>query len=63
MYTKREIAVDALMTQAKEMASLMGRDETAQFFSELADRAYAQYENLSINDEYGLRRIEINFNQ
>lgn len=40
----------ALKQQATEASLDMVRDEAAQFFSELADWAYAQYEAMSIDD-------------
>lgn len=46
------------MTQAGEVASLMDRDEAAQFYSELADRAYAQHEALSVDDECEMQDYE-----
>ena len=39
-----------LKQQATEASLGMERDEAAQFFSELADWAYAQYEAMSIDD-------------
>lgn len=40
----------ALKQPATEASLGMERDEAAQFFSELADWAYAQYEAMSIDD-------------
>lgn len=40
------------MAQAKEVAKqFMSREDAAEFFSELADRAYAQHEALMIEDD------------
>ena len=39
-----------LKQQATEASLGMERDEAAQFFSELADWAYAQHEAMSIDD-------------
>lgn len=59
MRKRTERAIDALMTQAKEVAKqLMSREEAAEFFSELADRAYAQYEAMSIDDECEMQNYE-----
>ena len=54
----RKRAIDALMTQAKEVAMLMDREEAAQFFSDLADHAYAQYEAMSIDDECEMQNLD-----
>lgn len=40
----------ALKQQATELSLGMDRDEAAQFFSELADWAYAQHEAMFIDD-------------
>lgn len=58
MNIKQKRAIDALMTQAGEVASLMDRDEAAQFYSKLADRAYAQYKAMSIDDECEMQNNE-----
>lgn len=58
MNIKQKRAIDALMTQAGEVASLMDRDEAAQFYSELADRANAQHEALSVDDECEMQDYE-----
>lgn len=48
----------ALKQQATEASLGMDRDEAAQFFSELADWAYAQYEAMSIDDECEMQNYE-----
>lgn len=48
----------ALKHQATEASLTMERDEAAQFFSELADWVYAQYETMSINDECEMQNYE-----
>ena len=47
-----------LKHQATEASLSMERDEAAQFFSELADRAYAQYEAMSIDDECEMQNYD-----
>ena len=54
----KEQAIDALMTQAKEVASLMDNEDAAQFYSELADKAYLQFEAMSIDDECEMQNYE-----
>lgn len=58
MNIKTERAIDALMTQAGEVASLMEREEAALFYGELTDRAYVQYESMSIDDECEMQDYE-----
>lgn len=59
MRKRTERAIDALLTQAKEVAKqLMSREEAAEFFSELADRAYAQHESLTIEAECEMQNYE-----
>ena len=48
----------SLKDQATETSFGMERDEAAQFFSELADWAYAQYEAMSIDDECEMQDYE-----
>ena len=50
MYKQAEQALKALKQQATESSLGLERDEAAQFFSELADWAYTQYEAMSIDD-------------
>lgn len=58
MYLHKERVIDALMTQAKEVATHMEREEASQFYSELADRAYAQHEESSIDNECEMQDYE-----
>lgn len=58
MNIRRERAIDALITQAKEVAKLMDRDEAALFFNELADQAYAQHETLTVDDECEMQNYD-----
>ena len=48
----------ALKQQATEVSLSMERDEAAEFFSELADWAYAQYESMSIDDECEMQNYD-----
>ena len=48
----------ALKQQATEASLGMERDEAAQFFSELADWAYAQHEAMSIDDYCEMQNYE-----
>lgn len=58
MRITRDRAIDALMTQAKEVSTHMERNEAAEFFGELADQAYAKYEELSIDDECEMQNYD-----
>lgn len=58
MYIQSEQALKSLKDQATETSLCMERDEAAQFFSELADWAYAQYEAMSIDDECEMQDYE-----
>ena len=58
MYIQSEQALRSLKDQATETSLGMERDEAAQFFSELADWAYAQYEAMSIDDECEMQDYE-----
>lgn len=58
MYIQSEQALKSLKDQATETSLGMERDEAAQFFSELADWAYAQYEAMSIDDECEMQDYE-----
>ena len=58
MYIQSEQALKSLKNQATETSLGMERDESAQFFSELADWAYAQYEAMSIDDECEMQNYE-----
>lgn len=59
MIKRTERAIDALMAQAKEVAKqFMSREDAAEFFSELADRAYAQHEALMIEDDCEMQDYE-----
>lgn len=58
MYIQSEQALRSLKDQATETSLGMERDEAAQFFSELADWAYAQYEAMSIDDECEMQNYE-----
>ena len=48
----------ALKQQATAASLGMDRDEAAQFFSELADWAYAQHEAMSIDDYCEMQNYE-----
>ena len=58
MDKQAEQALKALEQQATETSLGMGRNEASQFFSELADWAYAQYEAMSINDECEMQNYD-----
>ena len=58
MDKQAEQSLKALKHQATEASLTMERDEAAQFFSELADCAYAQYEAKSIVDECEMQNYE-----
>ncbi len=58
MDKQAEQALKALKQQATETSLGMGRNEASQFFSELADWAYAQYEAMSINDECEMQNYD-----
>ena len=58
MDKQAEQALKALKQQATETSLGMGRNEASQFFCELADWAYAQYEAMSINDECEMQNYD-----
>lgn len=58
MDKQAEQALKALKQQATESSLGLERDEAAQFFSDLADWAYAQYEAMSIDDECEMQNYE-----
>ena len=58
MDKQAEQALKALKQQATETSLGMGRNEASQFFSELADWAYAKYEAMSINDECEMQNYD-----
>lgn len=58
MDKQAEQALKALKQQATETSLGMERNEASQFFSELADWAYAQYEAMSINDECEMQNYD-----
>ena len=58
MDKQAEQALKALKQQATETSLGMERNEASQFFSELTDWAYAQYEAMSINDECEMQNYD-----
>ena len=57
----RKVTIDFLNKKKVEIldgATWLPETERAEFFSDLADWAYAQYEALSINDECEMQNYE-----